>query len=180
MKFIKSRITGVFIIENSIHSDSRGEFVKVFHQSTFNNHYPSLSFTESYYSISNEGVIRGMHLQLPPKDHHKLVYVPKGKVLDVVLDLRADSRTYGECESFVLSAENAKSIFIPKGCAHGFKSLEDNSITVYSVTSEYDAGSDTGVRWDTFGFDWGVKSPNMSKRDHEFMSLKEFQETNPF
>jgi dTDP-4-dehydrorhamnose 3,5-epimerase len=135
---------------------------------------------ESYFSVSKKNVIRGMHFQLPPHDHEKLVYVPFGSIIDVVVDLRKKSQTYMEFISIELSADNRKSIFIPKGLAHGFRSLEDNTITVYNVATEYDSKSDKGVKFDSFGFDWKTDAAIMSIRDKGFITLDRFCENNPF
>jgi dTDP-4-dehydrorhamnose 3,5-epimerase len=121
-----------------------------------------------------------MHFQLPPSDHEKLVYVPLGSIVDVVVDLRKKSQTYKQFIAIELSAANRKSIFIPKGLAHGFKSMEDNTITVYNVGTEYDAAADQGILFDSFGFDWQLEQVIMSARDKEFMTLDRFCENNPF
>ncbi|MGL1887876.1 MAG: dTDP-4-dehydrorhamnose 3,5-epimerase family protein [Reichenbachiella sp.] len=174
MNFIESKIEGLFLIESKLLTDNRGSFSKVFHKSTFDKVNSDLNFQESYYSISQKDVIRGMHFQVLPEDHSKLVYVPKGQILDVVLDLRMESKTYGQYSSFILSDSNANSLLIPKGCAHGFKSLEDDTITVYAVTSEYNSQCDSGVRWDSFGFDWDNVNPILSDRDNELIPLNKF------
>lgn len=180
MKIESTEIEGVFIIDNFNAADDRGLFVKTFNRNTFNENHLDFQIKESYYSISNKNVIRGMHFQLPPFDHDKLVYVPKGSILDVVLDLRKKSKTFKQHISIKLSADNKKSIFIPKGLAHGFKSLEDGTITVYNVSSEYNTESDKGVKFDSFGFDWNTNGSVLSTRDKEFQSLDSFFENNPF
>jgi dTDP-4-dehydrorhamnose 3,5-epimerase len=121
-----------------------------------------------------------MHFQLPPSDHEKLVYVPSGSILDVVVDLRKKSQTYKQFISVELSAANKKSIFIPKGLAHGFKSMEEDTITVYNVGTEYDSKADQGIHFDSFGFDWQTNDVIMSSRDKGFMTLDCFCENNPF
>lgn len=180
MNFERTEIEGVYIIDNFSAADDRGLFVKTFNSNSFKENNLAFEIRESYYSSSKKNVIRGMHFQLPPYDHEKLVYVTSGKILDIVIDLRKNSSTYKEYISVELSAENKKSIYIPKGFAHGFKSLEDNSITVYSVASEYNMSSDLGVSFDSFDFDWEVKKPILSARDSSFITLKEFHEINPF
>ncbi|SJZ57930.1 dTDP-4-dehydrorhamnose 3,5-epimerase [Cetobacterium ceti] len=174
MEFIKTDIEGVFIIENKIFKDERGQFIKTFNSEIFKNNGIDISFLESYYSISNKDVIRGMHFQLPPEDHSKLVYVIKGSVLDVVLDLRRNSKTFGKSIFVNLSEENKRSLYIPKGLAHGFKSLEDNTVMVYNVSTGYDNKSDYGILWNSFGFDWKIENPILSKRDKEFETFNEF------
>lgn len=180
MTFEETKLKGVFIIDNFNVSDNRGLFVKTFNKNLFKKNQIDFEIRESYFSVSNKDVIRGMHFQLPPDDHEKLVYVPKGEIVDVVVDLRKQSATYKEYISVKLSALNKKSIFIPKGLAHGFKSLEDDTITVYNVATEYIPNSDMGIKFDSFNFNWDVTSPILSKRDTEFLGLKDFLKDNPF
>ena len=180
MKIERTEIEGVFIIDNFNAADDRGLFVKSFNKNTFKENNLDFKIRESYYSVSNKNVIRGMHFQLPPYDHEKLVYVPKGSILDVIVDLRKKSKTYKQHISINLSEENKKSIFIPKGLAHGFKSMKDGTITVYNVASEYNADFDSGIKFDSFDFNWDSKDIVMSNRDKEFQSLDSFCETNPF
>ena len=180
MRLEKTLLEGVFIIHNFNSVDARGEFIKTFNKNAFNQNQVGFEIRESYYSLSKKDVIRGMHFQLPPDDHEKLVYVPQGRILDVILDLRKTSLTYKQFTTVELSSSNKKSIYIPKGLAHGFKSLEDDTITVYNVASEYNPLNDHGVRFDSFGFDWDLDYPVISKRDISFDSLDDFIKDNPF
>jgi dTDP-4-dehydrorhamnose 3,5-epimerase len=180
MIFEETKLKGVFIISNFNAADDRGLFVKTFNKNAFKEANLDIEIRESYYSISNKNVIRGMHFQLPPNDHEKLVFVPSGKIIDVVVDLRKNSPTFQQRISIELSAENKKSIFIPKGLAHGFKSLADHTMTVYNVATEYNPTADAGIHYDSFGFNWQIENPILSKRDLEFQSLNEFCVTNPF
>uniref|UniRef100_UPI0035632619 dTDP-4-dehydrorhamnose 3,5-epimerase family protein n=1 Tax=Ilyobacter sp. TaxID=3100343 RepID=UPI0035632619 len=116
MKLIKTELKGVFIIETFHAEDERGSFTKTYNKKFFKENKLCSKFKESYYSVSKKDVIRGMHFQLPPHDHEKLVYVIKGKIIDVILDLRKKSETYGKYISIELSEENRHSIYIPKGC----------------------------------------------------------------
>ena len=170
----ETKIEGVYIISNFNASDNRGVFVKTFNKEAFAGNKIDFEIRESYFSVSSKNVIRGMHFQLPPHDHEKLVYVPQGEIIDVVVDLRKNSNTFKECISVKLSSENRKSIFIPKGCAHGFKALTDNTITVYNVASEYNSSSDSGIRFDSFGFNWDVENPIVSDRDNSLEPLNQF------
>jgi dTDP-4-dehydrorhamnose 3,5-epimerase len=180
MTFESTKLKGVYIINNFNAVDDRGLFVKTFNKKQFQDNNLDFEIRESYYSTSKKGVIRGMHFQLPPHDHEKLVYVPLGEIIDVLVDLRKNSSTYKEFISVNLSAKNKKSIFIPKGIAHGFKAMEDNTITVYNVTSEYNNSFDKGISYDSFGFDWELEKPILSVRDSGFNTLNEFNKTNPF
>ncbi len=155
--------------------DERGFFVKTFHESLFKNNGLQSHFKESYYSMSKKNIIRGMHFQLPPHEHEKLVYVTNGEILDVVVDIRKGSLTYGHYVTATLK-EKSDSIYIPKGCAHGFLTISDSATVVYNVSSVYEPTADAGIRWDSFGFDWlGVKKTIISKRDQGFLSFSEFK-----
>lgn len=180
MTIEKTELEGVYIIDNFVAKDERGTFVKTFNQKEFKDNELEFEIRESYFSISQKDVIRGMHFQMPPNHHQKLVYVAQGSIIDVIVDLRVNSKTYKKSISVELSSKNRKSIFIPKGLAHGFKSMEDNTITVYNVATEYDLKSDQGIKFDSFGFDWQTDEVIMSSRDKEFMTLDRFCENNPF
>jgi dTDP-4-dehydrorhamnose 3,5-epimerase len=175
MKITQLPIKGAFLIENFIAEDERGTFVKTFHSASFSEHNLQISFNESYYSSSKRGVIRGMHFQIPPHDHEKLVYVTNGEILDVILDLRPDSQTYGAYIDITLK-EKSNSIYIPKGCAHGFLTISEQATVVYSVSTVYDQESDRGILWNSFGFDWlGISNPIISVRDQAFITLDNFK-----
>lgn len=172
MKITKTKLDGVYIIEPHFFQDERGSLVKTFHKDTFIKNKMDFNFEESYYSISKKNVLRGMHFQAPPKDYAKLVYITNGTILDVVLDIRKGSPTYGEYISIELSGENHKMIYIPTGFAHGFLSLKDNSCTTYLQTTIYSPENDSGIRIDSFGMKWNVKNPIISKRDQSFPILE--------
>lgn len=175
MKIEQTSIPGLLLLTLPAHPDGRGLFVKTFHESTLREagiHFP---LAESYFSFSKKGVIRGMHFQTPPHAHAKIVFCPVGAIRDVVLDLRKSSETFGQHLSQELSAENHHALYIPPGCAHGFESLADGSMTYYLVSSEYSREHDAGVRWDSFGMAWETSAPILSTRDAGFVGLAEFQ-----
>jgi len=155
--------------------DSRGSFVKTFHDTSLKESGIDFELKESYFSYSKKDVIRGMHFQLPPHHHAKIVFCPHGAILDVIIDLRKESPTYKQYFPQELSEENHKAFYIPEGFAHGFKALTDDALTYYLVSSEYHKASDTGIRYDSFGFDWEVNHPIISERDLSFISLAAFQ-----
>lgn len=175
MRFNETSIKGIYVIELINHKDDRGNFVKTFHADTFEEMGLTLEFKESYYSTSMKGVIRGMHFQLPPYDHDKLVYTVQGNVLDVLLDLRKDSGTYGQTVSVELSDDDPKAVFIPKGIAHGFTSLSDAGTLIYNVTTMHHRESDIGILWNSFGYQWPVENPIISSRDQSFVTLDNFR-----
>lgn len=175
MKIIETPIEGLYILETVNFKDTRGEFQKLFNFDFFKENNLDTDFKEFYYSISQKNVIRGMHFQLPPFDHTKLVYVSRGKIKDVVLDIRKDSKTYGKYFSVELDDNKAQYLYIPKGLAHGFVSLEDGSIVNYAQTSCYSKEHDCGIYYNSFGFDWEIENPIISGRDTTFEKLENFK-----
>lgn len=155
--------------------DVRGNFTKTFHSATLKEQGIDFVLKESYFSISKKDVIRGMHFQTPPHQHAKIVFCPRGAILDVIIDLRKNSPTYRNFFATELSAQNHKAYYIPEGFAHGFKTLTDDAITYYLVSSEYSNAHDTGIRYDSFGFDWQVEKPILSGRDLSFSALDDFE-----
>jgi dTDP-4-dehydrorhamnose 3,5-epimerase len=175
MNFIKTEIDGIYLIEPVIFKDERGIFTKIFNKELFKQFNIENDFQESYYSISKKNVIRGMHFQLPPYDHSKLIYVVSGSIIDVVIDIRKKSNTYGKFIINELSCFNKKIIYIPRGFAHGFavKSC-DEALVVYMQTSIYNQEHDSGIRYDSFGYNWNIANPIISKRDSNFSTLNKF------
>ena len=173
-----SKLSGCYKFNPKVMRDLRGRFVKTFQQTSFESLGLEANFTEEYYSVSHKNVIRGLHFQAPPMDHVKMVYCLEGKALDVVLDLRVGSPTYGEFEMFELNATNASSIYIPKGMAHGFCALSENTIMAYKVSTVYSPECDSGILWNSVGIDWPVSEPILSTRDQSFDELAEF--SSPF
>ena len=175
MNIVETKLDGVCIIEPKVFEDERGQFIKVFNQALFEQEGLPFTPAESYYSISKKNVIRGMHFQIPPADHIKLVYVTEGAILDVVLDLRKGSPTYGEYITLELTDQNRAMAYIPSGFAHGFLSLQDNTRVTYLQSTGYSPEHDSGIRMDSFGMKWGVSEPIWSKRDREFPLFTGFQ-----
>lgn len=174
MQVESTSLPGVLLLNNFVNVDKRGTFVKTFHAGVFRAHELATDFQESYYSISHRDVIRGMHLQLPPHEHDKLVYVTQGSIIDVVVDLRPTSPAYRKHVALEIS-EHHRAVYIPRGCAHGFLTLSETATVVYNVTSVYAPTADAGIRWDSIGYDWPVAMPIVSDRDALFVGLSEFQ-----
>ena len=174
MKLNRTDIDGLYIIEPKDFTDKRGSFIKTYTHGFFSPDIDSFTIKESYYTLSKKGVIRGMHFQAPPHEHTKLVYVPHGAILDVVLDIRKDSPSYGKYFSIELSAENKKLLHIPPGLAHGFKSLQDETNVSYLQDSIYNEYADMGIAYNSFGFDWKIEMPILSERDKELPDFKLF------
>lgn len=131
-------------------------------------------FKESLCTTSTKNVLRGMHFQTPPADHVKLVYCIDGEVMDVVVDLRKNSPTFGRHQKFYLSGDNGKIIYIPRGLAHGFLTLSDTATMIYNLTSVYSPENDKGILWSSCGIDWGVTAPILSERDKKHPALADF------
>jgi len=158
-------IPGLFILSNQLFTDERGSFKKLLSENDFRKLSLESNFAEIYYSVNKKYVIRGMHFQLPQMDHVKMVYVSKGKALDVCLDLRRELNTFGKYFSITLTENDELYLYIPKGIAHGFASLENNTIVNYAQTSCYSKEHDCGIKYDSFGFKWPVDKPIVSQRD---------------
>lgn len=155
-------IDRAYLFSNFFAKDKRGSFLKILQKSKLPEHIADIQFTESFISVSQKNVIRGMHFQLPPYDVDKLVTVVNGCVLDVVLDMRKSSPTFGKSFSIKLGADcEYQSFFIPTGCAHGFLALENNSMMLYQTTCEFAPVHDSGICYDSFGFDWQIAPDEM-------------------
>ena len=156
MKVIKTKLEGVVIIEPQVFFDDRGYFFESFSQQRFNEQVAPITFVQDNESKSSYGVLRGLHFQKPPFAQSKLVRVVKGKVLDVAVDLRKGSPTFGQYESVVLSEENKLQFFIPQGFAHGFAVMSEEAIFQYKCDNYYAPQSEGSVRWNdpTIAIDW--------------------------
>ena len=169
-----TKLAGCFELQPKIFEDARGHFVKVFQTQAFVEHGLETNFVEEYYSVSSKNVIRGMHFQMPPMEHVKVVYCVHGSVLDVVVDLRIGSPTYGQSIVLELSSTKANSLYIPTGMAHGFCALSDQSIMLYKVSTLYSPSNDTGIRWNSIGLVWPTNEPILSARDQDFEPFDQF------
>lgn len=170
-------IAGVRLLKPRIHQDSRGEFVKTFHADFFLEHGMEFVPQEQFFSVSSKDVVRGLHFQRPPSEHAKLVFCSTGRIRDVVVDLRASGQ-FGRVHSCELTAKGREMLFIPKGCAHGFLTLEEGATVFYLTDAVYDPANDDGILWNSIDFDWGISQPVLSNRDGAFQSLREF--SSPF
>jgi dTDP-4-dehydrorhamnose 3,5-epimerase len=169
-------LPGCLIIEPVTHFDARGSFTKTFNRDLLvTTPLQSFSMEEEFFTTSQKNVIRGMHFQIPPFDHNKIVFCLAGRITDVLLDLRGGSDSFGKCCSVELSDEKAQLIYIPSGVAHGFVSRVDSSVVGYKVDHKYSKDHDSGVAWNSFGFNWGVSDPILSVRDASFRSLANFK-----
>ncbi len=174
MRIEPTPLEGCLRVVPRVVEDDRGMFAKTFQTSGFDGLGLNAGRREVYYSRSHRGVIRGMHYQQPPSDHDKLVVCVRGKVLDVAVDLRTDSPTFGQHCAVELDDQSWEMLYLPSGFAHGFASLTDDSVMAYSVSTEYDPERDTGVRWDSVGVAWPFDSPIVSARDAALPALADF------
>lgn len=179
MDFVAEPLPGAKILRPFVFEDERGNFVKTFHEEQLAEHGIKMVVREEFFSTSAAGVLRGMHFQLPPQAHQKLVYCISGRVLDVLLDLRRESPTFGQSVGFELSADNRHVIHIPVGFAHGFLALENRSCLIYKTDAFHAPTYDAGILWNSFGFDWTLEqmgqAPVISPRDWSHSSFKDFK-----
>ena len=147
MEYIKTEIEGVFVIEPKVFNDARGYFMEAWKQAEFNEHVGKVDFIQDNESKSSFGVLRGLHFQKGAAAQAKLVRVIKGKVLDVAVDIRKSSPTFGKHVMVELGEENKRQFFIPRGFAHGFLVLSEEAIFTYKVDNPYAPQSEAGIRW---------------------------------
>ncbi|MEH7548332.1 MULTISPECIES: dTDP-4-dehydrorhamnose 3,5-epimerase family protein [Bacillaceae] len=174
MQVQKTSIPGCYQLIPLHFKDHRGSFIKTFQQQEFAQNGLVNNFRESYYSISNQGTLRGLHFQVPPWDNIKLIYCIQGKVMDVVVDLRIGSPTYGKYEIFQLDCEKNRIIYIPSGLAHGFYVESGPAIMVYLSSREHSPQHDTGIRWNSLAIPWPNLNPILSKRDQQLPEFNHF------
>lgn len=178
MEFIKTKIDGLLIIQPSVFKDDRGFFAETYNQKVFADNGIDVQFVQDNHSQSTKGVLRGLHFQKPPYSQDKLVCCTRGEVLDVAVDLRPDSPTFGQYESVVLSEENKTMFFIPQGFAHGFLVLSDVADFQYKCSNFYNKESEGGLIWNDFDvkIDWpNIESLILSEKDKLWPSLSEIK-----
>ncbi len=168
-------LKGCIRIIPKIFRDNRGISVKTFHADTFRDLCIPAEFAEDLIVTSGKNVLRGLHFQNPPYGQSKLVYCIRGRILDVVADIRKGSPTYGEYKLFELSDSNNWMLFIPEGFAHGYLTLEDQSIVMYKMSAAYNPACEDGIRWDSMGIPWGIDKPIVSERDRNFLPFDKFE-----
>ena len=177
MKVINTPLDGLLVFAPEIYEDDRGYFFESWNKKIFKEFGLNYEFNQDNQSLSKYGVLRGLHFQNPPYAQGKLVRVVKGKVLDVVVDIRSDSSTYGSHYKIELSETNKLIFWIPPGFAHGFITLENDTIFSYKCTSVYNKQSEQALLWSdkTLNIDWQIKKPIVSQKDQnaiKFLSFK--------
>lgn len=174
MRVSRTGIQGIYIIHSFVNQDERGSFVKFYHAPAFLDDGLDFTLNEAYYSVSKKNVIRGMHFQKPPHEHDKIVYVSRGRINDVILDLREGSPTCGKSMKVELDAYAGVALFIGKGFAHGFEALENHTTIHYLLSSVYAPAHDAGILWNSFGHEWQTRNPLMSVRDRQHISFEDY------
>jgi dTDP-4-dehydrorhamnose 3,5-epimerase len=176
MEIKKTNIPGCFELFPKVFCDDRGKLIKTFHLDTFKKLGLTIDFAEEYYSVSVKGVLRGLHLQIPPYEHVKCVTCLQGKIFDVVVDLRSKSPTYRQYFFTELDSDSGKMLYIPAGCAHGFYTLSENAIFLNRTTTVFNPNADTGIRWDSCGVTWPDHNPILSEKDKNLPALHDFKD----
>ena len=179
MKFIETKISDLIIIEPTVFGDVRGYFLESYNQKKFEEVVGKISFVQDNESKSSKGVLRGLHFQKPPFEQAKLVRCIEGEVLDVAVDIRKNSKTYGHHVAVLLSGQNKRQLFVPRGFAHGFLVLSESATFAYKVDNRYAPEFDTGIRWNDkeLNIQWGMEDIEVmiSAKDAELPFLSEFE-----
>lgn len=171
------KLDGTFKIKLERIGDNRGYFMRFYNRDIFAAHGLQTVWEQESVSFNKEkNTLRGLHFQLPPFNETKIVRAVQGAIWDVFVDLRKDSATYGEWDAIELSAENDTAVYIPKGFAHGFKTLTDNALVEYKIDANYSAESASGIRWndEELNIDWNIENPITSERDGKLPLFRDF------
>ena len=177
MEVIETKIKDLLIIKPKVFADPRGYFFESYNADAFKQNNITVNFVQDNQSLSSTGVLRGLHYQAPPFDQGKLVRVITGAVLDVAVDIRKNSQTYGEHVSIELTEENKTMFYIPPGFAHGFLTLRDNTIFSYKCTNVYNKASEGCVLWNDLDLNvnWNVSNPILSEKDLAGTKFKDLE-----
>ncbi|PCJ26020.1 MAG: dTDP-4-dehydrorhamnose 3,5-epimerase [Flavobacteriales bacterium] len=176
MEFIDVEIEGLVIIEPNVFEDGRGYFYESYNKDEFDENGIIDVFVQDNQSLSQKNVLRGLHFQKPPFSQSKLIRVVQGIVLDIAVDLRKNSKTYGKYCSVELSASNKKMFYIPEGFAHGFLTLEDDTIFSYKCNNFYNAASEDAILWNDKNLNiyWGIDHPILSEKDKKAQNFNQY------
>jgi len=176
VKIITTPLPDLLVIEPTVFEDSRGYFFESYNKLIFKQLGLEMDFIQDNQSMSQKGVLRGLHFQNPPNAQGKLVRVIKGSVLDVAVDIRKRSATYGRSYSHVLSEQNKTMLWIPPGFAHGFLTLADETIFSYKCTEVYHKESEDAILWNDkdLNIDWNIAEPILSEKDKNSKAFKDF------
>jgi dTDP-4-dehydrorhamnose 3,5-epimerase len=180
-KALPTKLDGVVLIEPEVHGDSRGFFLETYARDEWKALGVEPDFVQQNHSRSSRGTLRGIHFQTTP-GQAKLLRCARGEIIDVAVDLRRDSATYGQWEAHVLDDENGHQLYVPIGFGHGFAVLSDVADVCYQVSSLYDPATEAGIAWDdpAIGVDWQVADPLLSERDKTAPRLAEVADRLPW
>lgn len=181
MKLTETDIEDVLLIKPKVHGDQRGFFCETYRESVFREHGVDTHFVQDNLSSSRKNAIRGLHYQIK-NPQAKLLMVPRGKILDVAVDLRKGSPTFGKHTSAVLSEENRHLLYIPAGFAHGFSVLSEETLVFYKCSDYYNPDGERGLSWDdpALDIDWRVHNPILSEKDRSHPALKDIPDQDLF
>ena len=177
MKFLETKLKDVIIIEPETSEDERGSFYRIWDKKIFQENGLNDNLVQISISFNKKkGTLRGMHFQTKPFEEAKIVRCTKGKIFDVVIDLRPESKTFMNWTSFELDSNESKILYIPEGFAHGFQTLEDNTEIVYQISNWYSPEHASGLRWDDnkLQINWPIQNPIISKKDLTFDSVEKY------
>lgn len=174
MNVVPTRLAGLVLVEPEVHGDERGFFLETYRRDRYRSLGIEVEFVQDNHSRSRQGTVRGLHYQTDP-GQAKLVRVARGRILDVALDIRIGSPTFGQHESLELDDIRHRQLFVPVGFAHGFAVLSETADVTYKVSSVFDPATEAGIAWDdpALGIDWHVAEPRVSDRDRTNPSLAE-------
>jgi dTDP-4-dehydrorhamnose 3,5-epimerase len=173
--FERLEIPDVFLIKPRVFKDERGILSQVYIEEDFFENGIKTKFVQDIYTVSKKNVVRGLHFQTKPKEQAKLVQCLKGKVLDIAVDIRKNSKTFGKYVSCILSEYNKNIIYIPEGFAHGFLTLEDNSLLLYKISNKHYDEYQSGIIWNDkdININWGISEPILSDKDKNLPILRD-------
>lgn len=182
MNYLATEIEGVYILEPKVFEDARGYFFESWKKEDFEKHVGKVDFVQDNESKSSYGVLRGLHYQKGDYSQAKLVRVIKGRVLDVAVDLRKDSATYGKHVMVELSEDNKRQFFIPRGFAHGFLVLSDEAIFTYKVDNVYAPAEEASIRWDDedLAIAWPIDKKDVLTSEKDLLKAKSFKDADSF
>jgi dTDP-4-dehydrorhamnose 3,5-epimerase len=172
----KTQFEGLLIIKPNIFEDERGYFYESFNSQSYAHLGINKNFVQDNQSLSNKGVLRGLHFQNPPYEQGKLIRVIKGSVIDIVVDIRKESKTFGKHFSIEISDKNKTCLYVPPGFAHGFITLQDETIFFYKCTNYYEKNSEGIIIWNDseLNINWGISNPIVSEKDSKGLSFLNF------
>lgn len=181
MKSLPTKLDGVVLLEPAVHGDARGFMVETYRGDLWPEFGVDVEFVQHNHSRSSQGTLRGLHFQTEP-GQAKLVRCPRGKIVDVAVDLRRGSPTFGQWEAHELDDEHHRQLFVPVGFGHGFAVLSEVADVTYLLSSVYDPATESGIAWDDpdVGVEWPVETPLLSDRDKQAPRLSEVADTLPF